>query len=194
MAPKIIKHRLFTWFEEVDSPVQPGTTVLAERIAHHGEEVDVTNDAHIRRGEELNAFYTDEEADAIRAGTYRGQDAEILYRRRAGITPQPQIEAIDDEGPQTQTLTTEELADYIKENNLSADQTVNLAGDDLESIERVLDAENIATDNDPRPDVVHHLEAKMRAATSGGGEPAPAPSKRSRARTAKPSGTGTTTG
>ena len=65
MAEKIIKVRLFTWFEETDSPVHPGETVLTERIATMGQEVDITNEAYVKRGEDLDAFYTDEEAEEI---------------------------------------------------------------------------------------------------------------------------------
>jgi hypothetical protein len=163
----IIKDRLFTWFEETDSLVQPGTTVLTERIAHHGEKVDITNPVYVERGKLLGSFYTDDEAAAIEAGTYRGQDAEILYNRRAGIRPQSQIEPVEGEGFQVGAMSAEELGDYIRENKLTVDQTVALAGDDLESIEKVLDAENIATDNAPRRGVEDRLEAKMTAVTQG---------------------------
>lgn len=166
MAEKIIKHRLFTWFEKVDSLVQPGVEVLAERIAHMGEKVDITNPDYIKRGEELGSFYSDDEAKAIEAGTYRGQDAEVLMRHRTGASlPQPLVEPLDDEGPQTDGLSAEELAEYITSNKLNVDKTVALAGDTLESIELVLDAEGIATDNEPRVGVTRALEAKLTGLT-----------------------------
>lgn len=167
-ATKIIKHRLFTWFEETDNPMVPGgDKVLTERINHHGDEVEITNPVYVKRGEELGSFYTDTEAEQIRNGTYRGRDADILYRFRAGqkVHGQSLVEDIDDEGAQTQDMSAEELADYISGNQLTSEQTVALAGDDLESIEKVLDAENIATGNEPRADVVQALEVKMAAAT-----------------------------
>lgn len=166
MAVKIIKHRLFSWFEEVDSPVHSDEKVLTERIAHLGQEVDITNPAFVKRGEELGSFYTDAEAKQIREGTYRGEDADILYRHRSGQLAAPQAAAIEGEGPQVDSLSTEELGDYIYENKLNVDQTVALAGDSLESIEKVLDAENLASDNEPRKGVTDRLEAKMKAITA----------------------------
>lgn len=166
MAIKIIKHRLFSWFEEVDSPVHSDERVLTERIAHLGQEVDITNPAFVKRGEELGSFYTDAEAKQIREGTYRGEDADVLYRHRSGQVAAPQVESVEGEGPQVENLTVEELAEYIKENKLNVDATVALAGDSLESIEKVLDAEDIATDNDARRGVVDRLEAKMKAITA----------------------------
>lgn len=170
MAEKMIKHRLFTWFEEVPSKVVKGEMGLVERIAHHGEVVDITNDEYLARGEELDSFYSDADRKAIEDGTYRGFDAEAVYRMRAGQRPVNPIEPADGEGPQIQSLDAEELAEYIKENNLNVDATVALVGNDptLEDIEKVLDAESIATDNDPRKGVTHALEAKMAAVTAAG--------------------------
>ena len=42
MTEKIIKHRLFTWFEEMDSPTEPGQ--LRERVNTLGQKVDITRD------------------------------------------------------------------------------------------------------------------------------------------------------
>lgn len=166
MAVKIIKHRLFSWFEEVDSPVHSDERVLTERIAHLGQEIDITNPAFVKRGEELGSFYTDAEAKQIREGTYRGEDADVLYRHRSGQLAAPQVESVEGEGPQVDNLSTEELGDYIFENKLNVDQTVALAGDTLESIEKVLDAENLVSDNEPRKGVTDRLEAKMKAITA----------------------------
>jgi hypothetical protein len=170
MAQKIIKHRLFTWFEVTPNPVDPsGPDVLTERINIAGDDVDITNEDYVKRGESLDAFYTDEEADEIRAGTYAGSDADQLYYLRSGgqtaprVTAQGQITAAS--GESTESMTAEELADHIRDNKLNVEQTVALAGDDLESIEKVLDAENLATDNEPRRGVVDRLEAKMSAAS-----------------------------
>jgi pyruvate/2-oxoglutarate dehydrogenase complex dihydrolipoamide acyltransferase (E2) component len=173
MTKVIVKHRLFTWFEETDSAVQPGQTVMTERIAHMGDEIDIPNDnPYLARGRQpdIDAFYTDKEADQIRANKYRGPDADTLYRFRSN-TPLPavsRIEPLDDEGPQIDALSAEDLADYITENKLTGPQTIALAGETLESVEKVLDAENIASDNSPRADVVQALEAKMTAIATGG--------------------------
>jgi hypothetical protein len=168
---KIIKHRLFTWFERTANPVDPsGGEVLTERIARMGEEADITNPDYVKRGEELDAFYTDKEAEAIRKGTYNGSDAEALYFHRNAMAGQSApaqrvIQPMDDEGVDVAALDAEQLAEYIKENRLNVDQTVALAGDDVDSIEKVLDAENLATENEPRKGVTDRLEAKLSATT-----------------------------
>jgi pyruvate/2-oxoglutarate dehydrogenase complex dihydrolipoamide acyltransferase (E2) component len=174
MTEVIIKHRLFTWFKEVDSPMQPGTTVLQEQIAHMGEEVDITNPAYVTRGQELGAFYTDEEAEKIRNGTYNGPDRMILANMRAGIKPVALIQPVDGEGAvDLDALSVDELADHIRNNSLTPQQVIDLAGDDEESIEKVLDAETMATDNEPRDDVVEALEAKLTAAAAASGSGGP---------------------
>lgn len=163
---KIIKHRLFTWFEEVDSPVMPGTTVLAERIAHLGEKIDIPEgNPHLARGEELGSFYTDEEAKAIEDGSYRGGDRELLFAARSGRRAAPPVAPVDGEHGDTASMDAAQLAEYIQEHRLNVDATVALAGDDEDSINKVLDAENIHTDNDPRKGVVDRLEAKLNAST-----------------------------
>jgi hypothetical protein len=175
MAKRIIKHRLFTWFEEVDSPVQPGTTVLAERIAHFGQEIDITNPAYITRGElpEIDAFYTQTEAKAILDGSYSGPDAALLFSARSGSFAGPkQILPAEGEHGDVSSMDASQVAEIINPplfgldgKKLTVTETLALAGEDEDSINKVLDAENIATDNSPRAGVVDALEAKLNAAT-----------------------------
>ena len=172
MAEKIIKARLFTWFEETDSPIQPGQTVLTERIAMHGQKVDITNDAFVKRGEELGAFYTDEEARQIEDGTYRGFDHVALSNARAGIVPTSNIEPIEGEGPgDISSLTTDEVAELISEGNggrgLTVSQTLALLPPtpDVDTINKLYDAETQASGNEPRKGVTDSLDAKLAAAS-----------------------------
>lgn len=166
MAEKIIKHRLFTWFEKTASLVKAGDTVLTERIAHLGDTVDITNPDYVERGELLGSFYTDEEAKAIKAGTYNGPDAALLYSRRGTTLPTgdtSKAKGTEDAGD-VSAMDAPTLAEYLKENRLNVDKTVALADSgDAESIQKVLDAENIATGNDPRKGVVEQLESLLAA-------------------------------
>jgi len=163
MANKIIKHRLFTWFEEVDSPVVPGQKVLSERINHLGDDVNITNPAYVKRGEDLGSFYTDDEAEKIRKGTYDGADADILYRARGEAVQAPL--ALDQGGQDVSQLDAADLGEYIKANRLTVPQTLALVSDNAneEEIQRVLDAENIATNNSPRAGVTDVLEKRLAA-------------------------------
>lgn len=162
---RIVKFRLVTYFEEVPNPVHPnGDTVLVERTAPLGAKVSLRA-ADEQRLDSLGALYTKEEAKAIEDGSYKGFDSVLLYASRGGQKPASPIQPVDGEGPQTDDMSAEELAQYITENKLNVDDTVALAGDDEDSINKVLDAENIASENDPRVGVVNRLEAKLNAAT-----------------------------
>lgn len=170
MTQVIIRHRLVTWFEEFEDKFAPGGVNRREHLAHMGEEVDIPESEYERiMGVNTSTnppFYTDEHAEQIRLGTYRGHDSEALFRMRTGQKPQSQIEPIEGEGYDVSGMNAEELGDYIKENRLNVQDTVKLAGDDQESIEKVLDAENYATDNKPRRGVQDALEAKLAAAAT----------------------------
>jgi hypothetical protein len=163
---KIIKVRLFTWFENVDSVVDPSVKDRVERINSMGDRVVINDDWSLQRGEDLDAFFSDEEAQQIVDGTYKGQYAEHLANMAThglGQTP-PLVTSAEGEHGDAAGMSTEEMADYIKENKLNVSETVALASDDEDSINKVLDAENMATNNDPRKGVVDHLEAKLAAA------------------------------
>lgn len=169
MGKVIIRHRLVTWFEEVKDNLAPNGVNRRERIAGKGEEVEIPQD-EIDRITSVNTdydppFYTDEQAEQIKAGTYDGPDRELLMSARLGQRPASLVTAIEGEHGDTASMDAAELADYIVEKRLNVDATVALAGDDEASIQKVLDAENIASENDPRKGVVDRLEAKLNAST-----------------------------
>src|SRR5262252_2325326 len=60
---RTIKHLLFPWLVETESPMFPGETILTERTAKQGEEVSVEElgPLALEKGERLGSFYTDEE-------------------------------------------------------------------------------------------------------------------------------------
>lgn len=174
MAKKIIKHRLFTWFENVPSSIDPNEESRVERIATLGQEVDITDDASLKRGEELGSFYTDEEAKAIREGTYQGVDADALGRAREGQFSAPTSnEEVDDVSGSVsgsldvKSASSEEIGEFIKENKLNVEQTKRLVPDDadVDLLEKLYDAESYASDNDPRKGVADYLDAKLAAAS-----------------------------
>jgi len=174
MAKKIIKHLLYTYFDEVPNQAVPGAIALQEQLGRLGEERDITRDVDLQRGEELGAFYTDEEAKAIEDGTYDGPDAEALSMARSGTVPTPTIQPADGEHGDIASMDTEALAALIAPSefgeegkDLTVDETVALAGDgsDPDLINKVLDAENMATNNEPRKGVQDRLEAKLAAAS-----------------------------
>lgn len=165
----IIRHRLVTWFEEVEDKFAPGGINHREHLAHKGDEVEIP-DNEAERIRSVNTdydppFYSEDDADAIRNGTYNGPDAALLYAARGGQRPQGTIQPAEGEHGDLSSMDAADVAEYIKENRLNVDDTVALAGDDEDGINKILDAENIATNNDPRKGVVDRLEAKLHALT-----------------------------
>jgi hypothetical protein len=168
MAEKMIRYRLFTYYEETDVL---GQTVLSERHASFGEVVDVPRKEDIARGEQLDVFFSDEEREQIENGTFTGPEAELLAQP-------PMVEAFTDEeaaatrvvmtpapaGEETATIDVgsadaAEIAEHIVNNKLNVDATVALAAGDKELAEKVYDAEVIASDSDPRKGVTEGLDA-----------------------------------
>jgi hypothetical protein len=174
---KIVRYRLVTWFESFDDEFSPSGKNKREHIAHFGEEITLPEQEFDRimtaSPDHDKPFYPDDIADQIREGTYRGPELGLLTRARQGqfAPPRSEEEQVEGEGPQEVNLTdlsSEQLAEYIKANSLSAPDTVALAGDDEDSINKVLDAEVLATGNAPRDEVVTALEAKLTARTPAG--------------------------
>jgi len=167
MPEVIVKARLITWFRNEPSAVDPDVTVRLEKINSVGEKVDIDDEASFQRLTDLDAIYSEEDSAAIEEGTYTGPGAAAVYAARGEtVAPESLIEPAEGEGRQVDNLSAEDLAEYIKSNKLTVEETVALAGDDADSINKVLDAENIATDNDPRKGVESALEARLSAAQS----------------------------
>lgn len=159
---KIIKHLLYTWFEEVEDPMSGGKA-LRERIARLGDKVTITRHADVVRGERLGSFYTDSEAKAIEDGTYNGSDAEQVFAARSGVRVAPRVAPADGEHGDFAMMDAPQLADHIASNKLNVQNTLALlpADADAEDCQKLLDAENIATGNDPRTGVVDVLEKRI---------------------------------
>jgi hypothetical protein len=176
---KMIKALLFSYGDEQPNPLagtqgQPDT-VVREGLARLGQVVDVTRPYDLERGERLGAFFSDEDRKAVEEGTYKGVDAPAVATARLAEAQAIIQDTTDDSTPAESRdisgMSAEEVADLIKPEEgkpLNVDETVALADpSDVDSINKVLDAENIASENDPRTGVVKSLEAKLAAATTG---------------------------
>jgi len=98
----------------------------------------------LRKGEESHSFYTSDEREAVEAG--RDPDAVGTGAALAS-------------GGSVSDLGEYELAEHIKNENLTVQQTIDLAGGDKDLAHRLLQAENIATDGEPRKGVETGLTA-----------------------------------
>jgi len=179
MAEKMIKHLFFTYGEARPNPMyyeggEEPQEVIVEAIAHLGEVVDIIREYDLNRGEELDAFYTDDEREAIEEGTYAGPDAEVVYSAINSESGMPQVTAQTSAPGQVSAVTpisdmsADEVASLIQERGLNVEETIALAGNDPDQIEKVLDAED-QLDNGPRKGVTVALDKRLAEATTGEG-------------------------
>jgi hypothetical protein len=120
-----------------------GNTLIAAQEALRDQVVtlDQIGMLGLKKGEESHAFYTTEERERIEAGG----DPDFPTNLPAG----GELSAMGEY----------ELAEYIKNNNLTVNDTIALAGTDKDMAQRVLQAENIATDGEPRKGVEAGLKS-----------------------------------
>jgi len=132
---RVIRALRFIYTVQIDDPI--GLKVIEPREAMNGETVTLEQIGLLAqmKGEESHAFYTDDERERLEEG---GNPDE---------PPSP------DSGGDLSSMGEYELAEYIKANNLTVNATVALAGDDKDLAHRLLQAENIATDGEPRKGV-----------------------------------------
>src|SRR5262252_6747489 len=138
---RVVRNLRFLYTVQTEDPA--GMKVVEPREALAGETVtlDQIGQIALMKGEKSHAFYTTEERERIEAGANPDQP----------LSPA--------EGGDVSSLGEYELAEYIKENNLTVNETVGLAGTDKDLAHRLLQAENIATDGEPRKGVEAGLTA-----------------------------------
>ena len=160
MAKKKIKFRLFHYYTEKAVAGQPAP-VLIEQNAFFGEEVEIPREEDLQRGEELGAFFTDKEMKQLKEGTFEGPELERLHEpilnppfteaeaEARGIPSAAKPSAGARSSIDARSASSDELAEYIAENKLNAQETIALAQDDPELAEKLLDAEaEVAASND----------------------------------------------
>lgn len=173
---RMVKALLVTYHVEVDAPGSPSGKALAERLVHLGDIVDASEipPAELDRLERAGAFYSVEDHKAIKAGKYKGPDAASV---RAALNDARVIQPLDEEVEETaaefdlESMSDEQVAQYILDNNLNVDKTLALAENATsDQLEKLLDAESLVANTneaDPRKGVVKGIEAKLSALTTG---------------------------
>jgi hypothetical protein len=131
---RVIRDLMFSYMVETTDTA--GNSTLASRDAARGDEVQVGQIGLIalQQGEDNHSFYTSDELDNLEA---TGSDA----------TPPASSSDISAFGEQ-------ELADWLKSGKdggaFTVDEVLERVGTDKDLANRMLAAENIATDGDPR--------------------------------------------
>jgi hypothetical protein len=147
---RIVKIVSFLYTVAVEGP---GDVITIEaREAKRNETVTLEQIGLLaqQKGERSGAFYTDEERERIEAGE------------------NPDQPLSSSSGGDVSSMGEYELAEYIKGANpdgkeLTVNETVALAGGDADMAHRVLQAENIATDGEPRKGVETGLTSIIEA-------------------------------
>jgi len=145
---RIVRALSLAYTVAVEDPSGMKTVELREAKRGETVTVDQIGTLALRKGESSHAFYTDDEREKVE----QGQDPDSI-----GTGASASGSSISEMGEY-------ELAEYIKGSNpdgkeLTVQQTVDLAGNDKDLAHRVLQAENIATDGEPRKGVETGLTA-----------------------------------
>lgn len=145
-----VRHLQFPYMRTRPNPVDPdGKPLLVGAVARQNDVLNVSDltKYDLYRGEQAGSFYSDEEL----------------------ALPQP---TAAEAGTDLAVMSSEELAEVIQGRNekgsrLNVGETVALAGDNPDLAERLLEAETIATDDDPRDGVIEGLQRVIENANTG---------------------------
>ena len=179
---KVVKVLAFVYHEEVENPFAPGTQMVQQKVAYRGEKLDTDalRPYDQQRAEEHGVFAesaseiknlppgpTIAEASVDKSEMTEEQRQAVEQTEGAtgdrqgaiAIPPPPAGSAGGDEIVLDESTPTSELADWIREDRPTIDEVVELAEGNPEFAQKLLDAENQATDNDPRKGVQAGLTA-----------------------------------
>lgn len=156
MAERTVKHLSIRYWEEAEHPFQVSSETgrplktLQLRTAQFGEKVNIERKEDLKRLEHYGAIATQEEQDELDA--VADQTAlEQLGAESSG----------DESDGELSGKTTEELGEWIRENGPTVNDLLQAANDDPDLAERLIDAENLATNNDPRTTLIEGLAKIM---------------------------------
>jgi hypothetical protein len=146
MAEQTIKLLQFWYMKEI--PVPGGDTAMVEQIARRGETVDITDDYDLQRGEEQDAFMSDEEKEAFETEV----SPYALEQSEEASAAAPAAEAFDWEN-----ASAEDMADHMEDQNMTVNQVLEVAHAHTDVLDEILEAENIVTGDSPRKGVTEGI-------------------------------------
>jgi hypothetical protein len=136
---RVVKALMFPYMVIAPNPSIVGQEILVEKVASRGDivTIDQIGSIYLAKGErpDVQAFYT---------------TAELEQLKGAGSTaanPTATAEGIPDNFNE---LSAQEMSEVIADNKPTVNELLAAVGNDSDAAARLLDAENIATDNDPR--------------------------------------------
>ncbi len=151
MAEQTIKHLQFWYMQETPIPGSEDT-VMVERIGRRGETVEITEDNDLQRGEEQDAFMSDEEKQAFEN---EADPFAVEQSEEASAAAPAELQAGEFDW---ENASAEDMADHMEENNMTVNQVLDVAHANPEKIDEILEAENIVTGDSPRKGVVEGIQ------------------------------------
>jgi hypothetical protein len=151
---RVVKHGVF-WYHAPEVGIVNGEekVLLVEKLAFHGQAVEINRQADLDRGELHGAFFTEEEGERILA-RQSGADIPEPVGGRDGEDEPREVSELDEDELVDWLMGTGEFDGRKKPN---ADEVVAAAGDDPELAGRLLDAEERAQGGQPRQGVEQGL-------------------------------------
>jgi hypothetical protein len=179
----IVKHHTTYFLREVEDAYRPGQTRLAEQLAHHGQKVSTATkgddptvlygvrDVDLARMKAEGALFTDQEVKAMEAGVTDNPSTEMeaatMLQPKGDTRSTLQAPALgaDDanpSGPHPLTfheMSPEQLSAYISSEELGVNDLLEIVSDDPTLASAILNAESIASDSEPREELVQGIAA-----------------------------------
>jgi hypothetical protein len=161
-----VKHKLFTYrvpvLDAEGNPVIAKSKRNIERAKFrtvHAQRFQAINlddipEDELARGEELGAFFTEDELRVLRGGAPAASNGSNGEESTEGTDEVPEELNFDDH---------DSLVLWIKTQKPTVDAVVAAAGDDPDNAEALLDAENEATGGQPRSSLVTRLKKIIEA-------------------------------
>jgi hypothetical protein len=126
--------------ERIPDPVDPNKEIWVLRQAVRGQRVHLEHKGDLERGEKYGAFFESEE------------------EAMAELSGSPAVTAAQEQADQEfSELSVDELETWIEEEEPTVDEVLERANGNMELAEKLLDAENRVTGNEPRKGVVEGL-------------------------------------
>jgi hypothetical protein len=137
-----IKILAFPYYEDDVDPVT-GNDVKLERMAYRNDEVELS-DIDLERAKRFEAFYADEDGEPV------------LGEEASPETP-PEGE-VDLDNLDAATASADQLAAWIKKSKPTVDEVVDEANEDPAIASKLIEAENLATGQQPRSTLIDRLQ------------------------------------
>ncbi len=151
------------WYREAFKDPYSGDTLVREKIASRGETITITHPEDLRRGDEANSFYTDEELDSGAHLRPADLNTEVQDQDQVPETPEAGAEApgTPTSAPNLSEDSVDDIAAWMTAERPNVSTVLELAyqySDDEDALNKLLDAEDQFTGDEARKGVVEGVQ------------------------------------